>query len=616
MTRESERIGEQVARRPAKALGKGDGLLRGRVPGRTPLVRRRQRQDLLERHQDDRGQTERQSPGERGAPQGGAPMLPARPGELEEKKHAAARDRVEQCLGVAAQGDQAERHDHDHDRRAAAAAGHAAQTEEQQRKCRNGGRDGITEPEDEVIGQRPGHGAKQRRSLATRKLPKEQVSRKQGEQKPHRHLEGPGLGEGKNQPEPCQRMQRRRLLEGEQRLSGHAKPVPERESPVANRLPNRLASRNLRAHDVCQERRPGPGDPGFTLVGDQRLRAELDVERRIHAAGRHRGTREKERAEHQGTRNRQLQGAHPAVRDPQQRRGRDEIDGEQAQGEHEHAARILFHGRPATRCRPTRIESRRVTAPLTSEPAAARRGDAISIDGAYQHRARTRGFVVQRSWHYQKERVIRKFCPPGPGDRVIDVGCGSGVIADLLASMGARTTGIDANPAAIAYARQAFSRPNLDFQQGLVEDLPFEPGSLDKIYCLELIEHIYAHQVRSLLQGLFRLARPGGRLFVTTPNYRSFWPLLEWTLDKLKLAAPMAEHQHVTRFSRGMLASFLQEAGWQVETVTTFSTFAPFLSAVSWTLAERCAALEDRASLPFGNILLAIARKPGASGAP
>jgi len=255
-------------------------------------------------------------------------------------------------------------------------------------------------------------------------------------------------------------------------------------------------------------------------------------------------------------------------------------------------------------------------APLTSEPAADRRGDAISIDGAYQHRARTRGFVVQRFWHYQKERVIRKFCPPSPGDRVIDVGCGSGVITDLLASLGARTTGIDANPAAVEYARDAFSRANLDFRQGLVEDLQFEPGSLDKIYCLELIEHIYAHQVRSLLRTLLPLARPGGNLVVTTPNYRSFWPLLEWTLDKLKLAAPLAEHQHVTRFSRSSLAAFLEEAGWQVERVTTFSTFAPFLSAVSWSLAERCAVLEDKASLPFGNLLLAIARKPPAAGAP
>jgi len=252
---------------------------------------------------------------------------------------------------------------------------------------------------------------------------------------------------------------------------------------------------------------------------------------------------------------------------------------------------------------------------MTPDSVADRRGDAVAIDGAYQHRARTRGFVVQRFWHFQKERVIRKFGSPAAGDRVIDVGCGSGVIADLLTSLGARATGIDANPAAIEYARETFARPNLDFRLGLIEELEFQPGTLDKIYCFELIEHIYEHQVRSLLRTFSSLARPGGKLILTTPNYRGLWPVMEWMLDRLKLAAPLAEHQHVTRFSRGSLTTLLEETGWLVERVTTFSTFAPFLSVVNWSLAERCAELEDRASLPFGSILLAVARKPSAASA-
>jgi 2-polyprenyl-3-methyl-5-hydroxy-6-metoxy-1,4-benzoquinol methylase len=245
-----------------------------------------------------------------------------------------------------------------------------------------------------------------------------------------------------------------------------------------------------------------------------------------------------------------------------------------------------------------------------SSPGEPRRlGDDISIEGGYQHRARTRGFVIQRFWHAEKERVLRRFALPSPGERVLDVGCGSGVIADFLAAQGALTTGVDANPAAISYAREHFRRPNLEFRVGYVEDLDFEPASIDGIYRLEVIEHLYIPQARALLGRLRSLLKPGGRLVVTTPNYRGLWPLIEWILDRLKVAAPLAQHQHVSHFHRRMLAALLRDTGWTIQTLATFSTFAPFVSVAGWTLAERVARLEEAANFPFGNIILAVARR-------
>ena len=252
---------------------------------------------------------------------------------------------------------------------------------------------------------------------------------------------------------------------------------------------------------------------------------------------------------------------------------------------------------------------------ITPAEAPRRHGDSIFIDGGYQHKARTEGFVVQRFWHWEKERIVRKFCAPSPGDRVIDVGCGSGVVTDLLASLGARATGIDANPSAIEYAQRTFARPNLDFKCSLVEDLDFEPGSVDRIYCLEVIEHLYEHQVRSLLALLQQLLRPGGVLTLTTPNYHGLWPAVEFAMDRLRVAPQMADHQHVTRFHRGKLRELFTQTGWVIQTLMTFSTFAPFLSMVNWKFAERCAEAEDRLVLPFGNILLVIATTKESTGA-
>jgi 2-polyprenyl-6-hydroxyphenyl methylase/3-demethylubiquinone-9 3-methyltransferase len=251
--------------------------------------------------------------------------------------------------------------------------------------------------------------------------------------------------------------------------------------------------------------------------------------------------------------------------------------------------------------------------PLTegsTGPEARRGGDSIEIDGAYQHRARHAGFVVQRFWHAEKERMLGQYCPAFPGERVLDVGCGSGVISGFLARSGARTSGIDANPTAIDFARRTYVAENLDFQLGHVEDLDFPPGSVDRVYCLEVVEHLFEAQAVDLFARLRVLVRPGGTLCVTTPNYRGLWPALEIVLDRLKLAAPMAEHQHVSRFTRRKLLRSLSGAGWDVKVLRTFSTLAPFASVFGWKIGLAAARLEDRIDLPFGNILLAVAERP------
>jgi len=176
---------------------------------------------------------------------------------------------------------------------------------------------------------------------------------------------------------------------------------------------------------------------------------------------------------------------------------------------------------------------------------ARRLGDTVKIGGDYQYKALTQGNSIQRFWHFNKHLSIMRYLPPNSQDTIIDVGCGSGVITSFLGESGASVLGVDGNSEAIQFASEKFSRPNVDFRLGLVDDEFESTQDFDKIYCLEVIEHIYRNQAKNMLNNFWRLLKPGGQVFLTTPNYRSLWPLIEWSMDKLGLAPPLAEHQHV-----------------------------------------------------------------------
>lgn len=240
-----------------------------------------------------------------------------------------------------------------------------------------------------------------------------------------------------------------------------------------------------------------------------------------------------------------------------------------------------------------------------------RLGDAIVIDGGYQHRALTSGPPTQRFWHQSKLNLLDWIFRVEAGDRVLDVGCGSGVFSDAMAKRGADVLGIDANAGAIEYATKTVAGPGrAAFRKGFLDELALGEEAFDKAVCLEVIEHVYEHQVRKLFGDLFKILKKGGSLFVTTPNYRGVWPIVEWAADRFSPVAKMDAEQHITHFNRVNLRKALVECDFEVVEIRTYSTFAPFLSPLSWQAAERLELIERKIDLPFGNVLAAVARKP------
>jgi 2-polyprenyl-6-hydroxyphenyl methylase/3-demethylubiquinone-9 3-methyltransferase len=109
--------------------------------------------------------------------------------------------------------------------------------------------------------------------------------------------------------------------------------------------------------------------------------------------------------------------------------------------------------------------------------------------------------------------------------RVLDIGCGAGLLAEALARHGAHVSAIDLAPAMIEVARLHAheSQLQIDYHQCSAEQFVVQAtGPFDVITCMELIEHVPSPAV--LLAASARLLRPGGDLFVSTinRNLRSF----------------------------------------------------------------------------------------------
>jgi 2-polyprenyl-3-methyl-5-hydroxy-6-metoxy-1,4-benzoquinol methylase len=102
---------------------------------------------------------------------------------------------------------------------------------------------------------------------------------------------------------------------------------------------------------------------------------------------------------------------------------------------------------------------------------------------------------------------------------VVDMACGEGYGTAVLARRAARVTGVDANPEAHDHARLKYTRPGVRFARDLVESYD-EP--CDAVVFLQTVEHV--EQPRAVLDHFRSLLRPGGAVYVSTPNLLTLAP--------------------------------------------------------------------------------------------
>lgn len=153
------------------------------------------------------------------------------------------------------------------------------------------------------------------------------------------------------------------------------------------------------------------------------------------------------------------------------------------------------------------------------------------------------------------------------GKRVVDIGCGGGILADSMARKGANVLGIDLSTKALRVAQLhalEAGTPNVEYREVSAEGLALEqPGQFDVVTCMEMLEHV--PRPESVVQAAATLVKPGGWVFFSTINRNAKAFMLaivgaEYVLNML----PRGTHEYLKFIRPSELGAWCRPAGLQL----------------------------------------------------
>jgi len=149
------------------------------------------------------------------------------------------------------------------------------------------------------------------------------------------------------------------------------------------------------------------------------------------------------------------------------------------------------------------------------------------------------------------------------GQRVLDLGCGTGTLTILVkkAAPAATVVGLDGDPEALALAREKAAREGveIEFQEALAWEAPFEPASFDRVVSSLVFHHLTTENKRRTLRKIRDWLRPGGELHVAD------WGRAQDLLMRLAfLPVQLLDGFETTSDNvRGLLVPLIREAGFE-----------------------------------------------------
>jgi 2-polyprenyl-6-hydroxyphenyl methylase/3-demethylubiquinone-9 3-methyltransferase len=169
---------------------------------------------------------------------------------------------------------------------------------------------------------------------------------------------------------------------------------------------------------------------------------------------------------------------------------------------------------------------------------------------------------------YFKNVLVKYYSQDLSKVRLLDVGCGGGVLTEEFATLGCRVTGIDVSPRSIAVAQTHAARSgfSIDYRVGSGTSLPFEDSSFEAVSCCDVLEHI--QDWKHVIAEAGRVLTPGGLFFFDTINRTMksrvtfIYGLQESPLTRLM---PVNTHIWKMFITPNEITSALQEQGMAVQ---------------------------------------------------
>jgi len=154
--------------------------------------------------------------------------------------------------------------------------------------------------------------------------------------------------------------------------------------------------------------------------------------------------------------------------------------------------------------------------------------------------------------------------------KVIDVGCGGGLLSEAMAFLGAEVTGIDMGEAPLTVARlhQHESGVSVDYQRSTAEQMAAQhPGQFEICTCLEMLEHV--PDPASVVQACADLTRPGGHIFFSTINRNpKAWLFAVVGAEYVLRMLPRGTHDYRKFIRPSELDRWAREAGLELQNLT------------------------------------------------
>ncbi|MDP9094873.1 MAG: class I SAM-dependent methyltransferase [Actinomycetota bacterium] len=162
--------------------------------------------------------------------------------------------------------------------------------------------------------------------------------------------------------------------------------------------------------------------------------------------------------------------------------------------------------------------------------------------------------VPQENYWFRRHEAAYAFAGPlVAGRRVLEVGCGEGYGTAALAAGAGEIIGIDYDALTVSHASVTY--PQASFVRANLAALPIRSASVAVVACLQVIEHVWNHA--EFVRGCLRVLRPGGSLYVTTPNRLTFSP------DSHEPINPF----HIHEFTADELQDLLARCGFRIQAV-------------------------------------------------